>query len=48
LYIHHLLVGIASFMCVGVALVGEYVGVTLAEVKRRPLYFLIVIMKRDP
>ncbi|WP_330211136.1 glycosyltransferase family 2 protein [Pseudomonas sp. AM4(2022)] len=38
--IHHLLVGIASFMCVGVALVGEYVGVTLAEVKRRPLYFL--------
>lgn len=38
--IHHLLVGLASFMCVGVAMVGEYLGVTLAEVKRRPLYFL--------
>lgn len=38
--IHHLLLGMASFMCLGVAMVGEYLGVTLAEVKRRPLYFL--------
>ncbi len=38
--VHHLLVGMASFMCVGVAMVGEYLGLTLAEVKRRPQYFL--------
>mgnify|MGYP001561503044 FL=1 len=46
--IHHLIVGMASFMCVGVAMVGEYLGVTLAEVKRRPLYFLKHSSKADP
>ncbi len=35
-------------MCVGVAMVGEYLGVTLAEVKRRPLYFLKHSNKADP
>lgn len=46
--VHHLLVGMASFLCVGVAMVGEYLGVTLAEVKRRPLYFLKRKSKADP
>ncbi|MBV7479127.1 glycosyltransferase family 2 protein [Pseudomonas sp. PDM31] len=46
--IHHLLVVIASFMCVGVAMVGEYLGVTLTEVKRRPLYFLKRNSKTSP
>ncbi|MEZ1509397.1 GtrA family protein [Pseudomonas soli] len=45
---HHLLVGMSSFICGGVAMVGEYVGVTLAEVKRRPLYFLKNSSKPDP
>jgi len=35
-------------MCLGVAMVGEYLGVTLAEVKRRPLYFLKSNNKATP
>ena len=46
--VHHLLVGMASFLCIGVAMVGEYLGVALAEVKRRPRYFLKSNSKADP
>lgn len=37
---HHLLICLAAFLCVGVAMVGEYLGATLSEVKRRPHYLL--------
>lgn len=37
---HDWLVGIAAFICLGVAMVGEYLGATLSEVKRRPHYVL--------
>ncbi|QBF26086.1 glycosyltransferase [Pseudomonas tructae] len=37
---HHLLIGLGAFLCLGVAMVGEYLGATLSEVKRRPHYLL--------
>lgn len=36
----HLLLAVGGLLCVGVSMVGEYLGATLMEVKRRPLYLL--------
>ena len=36
----HLLLGVGGVLCMGVAMVGEYLGATLLEVKRRPHYLL--------
>ncbi|MDD1012090.1 glycosyltransferase family 2 protein [Pseudomonas rubra] len=36
----HLLLGVGGFLCLGVAMLGEYLGATLFEVKRRPHYLL--------
>ncbi|SDY44843.1 glycosyltransferase family 2 protein [Pseudomonas sp. NFIX28] len=38
--VHHLILGALALALVGIAMVGEYIGATLVEVKRRPLYFL--------
>lgn len=36
----HLLLGVGGVLCLGVAMVGEYLGAALLEVKRRPHYLL--------
>jgi len=46
--IHHVLFFIMAFMCLGIAMVGEYLGVALVEVKRRPLYLLKNHPKVEP
>ena len=38
--IDHLILGALALALVGIAMVGEYIGAALVEVKRRPLYFL--------
>ncbi|WP_045883159.1 glycosyltransferase family 2 protein [Pseudomonas chlororaphis] len=38
--VHHLILGALALALVGIAMVGEYIGAALVEVKRRPLYFL--------
>ncbi|QIH07975.1 MULTISPECIES: glycosyltransferase family 2 protein [Pseudomonas] len=38
--VDHLILGALALVLVGVAMVGEYIGAALVEVKRRPLYFL--------
>jgi len=38
--VHHLILGALALALAGIAMVGEYIGAALVEVKRRPLYFL--------
>lgn len=38
--IHDFILGVGAMLALGVALVGEYIGATLSEVKRRPVYLL--------
>lgn len=40
LNIHDFILGVGAMLSLGVALVGEYIGATLSEVKRRPVYLL--------
>lgn len=40
LNIHDFILGVGAMLALGVALVGEYIGATLSEVKRRPVYLL--------
>lgn len=37
---HHFLLGIAAFIALGTAMIGEYLGATLSEVRQRPIYLL--------
>ncbi|MDF0731555.1 glycosyltransferase family 2 protein [Pseudomonas entomophila] len=43
----HVLLGVAGLLCLGVAMLGEYLGATLLEVKRRPLYLLQTEREQD-
>lgn len=43
----HGLLAMAGWLCVGVAMLGEYLGATLQEVKGRPSYLLQVKPERD-
>ena len=36
----HVIIGIAAFIALGIALIGEYLGATLSEVRQRPIYLL--------
>jgi len=38
--IHDFILSVGAMLALGVALVGEYIGATLSEVKRRPVYLL--------
>lgn len=37
---HHFVLGIAAFIALGTAMIGEYMGATLSEVRHRPIYLL--------
>ncbi|OLF54235.1 glycosyltransferase family 2 protein [Pseudomonas chlororaphis] len=37
---HDLILGMGAMLALGIALIGEYIGATLSEVKRRPVYLL--------
>ena len=37
---HHFILGIAAFIALGMAMIGEYLGATLSEVRQRPIYLL--------
>lgn len=45
---HHVIMGIAAFITVGIAMIGEYLGATLSEVRQRPIYLLDNLLGEAP
>ncbi|SED89443.1 glycosyltransferase family 2 protein [Pseudomonas costantinii] len=37
---HHFILAVAAFIALGTAMIGEYLGATLSEVRQRPIYLL--------
>ncbi|MBH3422265.1 glycosyltransferase family 2 protein [Pseudomonas gessardii] len=45
---HHVIMGIAAFIALGIAMIGEYLGATLSEVRQRPIYLLNNLLGEAP
>ncbi|WP_432755699.1 glycosyltransferase [Pseudomonas sp. WMBT8] len=45
---HHVIMGIAAFIALGIAMIGEYLGATLSEVRQRPIYLLDRLLGETP